>query len=1174
MSVPSTATFQIGSSRVEPATLRVVTDDHETRTEARVMQVLLYLVQHAGDVVSRAELEEELWPGRVVTRDSVTKAVTKLRRVLGDDARRPRVIETIPKRGYRLIADVKWAGRTEEDMVPISTPSASDLHAGTCGISGERRHLVLIFCSLADAPMLSSRCDPEEMQQKISSFRACCKHAIGQFGGRVARQMADGVLAYFGYPAFEFSAERATRSGLKILALLGETPIYPGPRLRARIAIASGEVVVGNSRDEHTPGTEEITGEVVHLVAELQRGVEPEQIVAADNVKQKLGGLFEYRDLGRRKLAGFERPVHIWRLLGESRQPRRFETMHEAIQLTPLVGRQEEGDSLLRRWKQARTGGGQVVVLTGEPGIGKSRLVTEFREALVGEAHVTLSYYGSPYHCESALFPIIKQIEHAAGFRPDDTPEAKRNRLKNLLAQSGRGGGKALALLADLLSIAPQEVDPLTATMPERRRELTLQALEELLASLASRQPVLVVFEDLHYVDPTTRDLLDRMVERVQSLPAMIIVTHRATLWFPWSFESHVTNLVLRKLDGGSSETLVRTIAGRKTLPARVVTQIVSSADGNPLFIEELTRTVLGGTDDGNEPNAQSTAVLLPSSLRDPLLARIDHLGTAKAVAQTAAVIGRRFSFELLALISQFDEKTLSNALLQLTEAAVIYPRGAGSSTKYRFKHALVQEAIYSTLLRPAREDVHSRVVRALEERFAETAEKEPELVAHHCVRAGLVEKAVSYWQKAAEQAIGRSAVAEATSHLTNALDILATFKATASRATQELALRIQLGRVQILNKGYAAPEVEAAYKRARELCEETGDRHQLFLVLLGSWQLYISRQDLEAARRLDQQLLALAQSQQDVHFLLEANVAESITSHAKGAFVDALTRANRAIALYDPAQHHGHGARFGQDAGVMAGIMAAWALWCLGYPDQSLTRMREAQTVALDLDQPYTLAMADYCSAWLHQYRAEPDTACKEAERAIDLSSGQGYGWPLAFARILHGWALAEQRLHEESIAEMSNGLMTLRTMGAELWQPHLLALFGTAHAAADQTEEALSLLDKALNIVATTGEREYASELYRLKGELLAQVKGQAWAERAEACFRQAIEIAVEQRAKSWELRAAMSLATLLRDQKKKAQARALLAPVYDWFTEGYATPDLRAAEALLETLYPNTP
>jgi predicted ATPase len=698
-----------------------------------------------------------------------------------------------------------------------------------------------------------------------------------------------------------------------------------------------------------------------------------------------------------------------------------------------------------------------------------------------------------------------------------------------LLARSTDNAARAVPLLADLLSIPTRGSDRKSVVTPERRREMTLETLEGLLESLSNRQPILVIFEDLHYADPTTRELLDRLVERAQNLPLMVIVTHRPTFSFSWLFEAHVTNLVLRRLDRADSGTLVTQVAHGRTLSADLRDRIVSNADGIPLFLEEVTKSVLEGSGDGQEPNAIDRAVAVPRSLQDPLLARIDRLGSANAVVRAAAVIGRRFSYELLAQVVPTQEEALSDALLKLMDAELVYARGIGTSATYRFKHGLVQEAIYATLLRADREALHARVVRAIEERFAETAEKKPELLAHHCTGARLKDEAVSYWQKAADQAIGRSALAEAAGHLTKALDTLGTLPAKAERAQQELSLQSKLGRVWILNKGYAAPEVEIAYSRAQELCEETGDHRQLFLVLLGLWQLCISRQHLERARHLGQQLLALAQGQNDVHFLLEAHVTRSITSHAEGAFSEALAAANRAIALYDPTQHRNHGARFGQDAGVISRIMAAWALWSLGYPDQALTRMCEAKTIALDLDQPYSQAMADYCSAWLHQYRGEPEMTRKEAERAINLSTEKGFGWPLAFACILHGWALAEEHRPKEGIAEMNNGLAALRTMGAALWQPHLLSLLGAAHASTDQTEDALRLFEEALDRLEKTGEREYAAEIYRLKGELLVRVEGQASGERAEACFRQAIEIAVEQQAKSWELRAATSLAEL---------------------------------------------
>ena len=1039
----------------------------------------------------------------------------------------------------------------------------------------ERRFLNLMLCELVNAAALSTRLDPEDLREVIAAFEDCCEDIVNRLGGHIARYMGHSMSVYFGYPqADEHDAERAIRAALQIVKAVGELSLPFGLKLQTRISIASGNVVVGKRIRDTGVQEETIAGDTPYLVAALQTVAAPDSVLVADSTKALVGAQFEYQDLGTRLLEGFDAEVRIWRVARERPAQDRFEVMRETRKLTQLVGREEEMELLMRRWQRAKLGAGQVVLLAGEPGIGKSRLTVAMREMLAGEAHKPLSFHCSPYHRDTALFAVINQLERAAGLTHDDEPSVKLDKLESLFAKVTDDLSDAVPLVAALLSIATDQRYPVLNLTPQRQKAKTLKFLEEQLTGLAKKQPLLVIFEALHWSDPTTLEFVGRLVELIQALPVLMIVTHRPDMSIPWIGEPHVTSLVLRRFNPGESKTLVEQLTAQKSLPRELLEQVVSKANGVPLFIEELTRNVLeaGILEDQGDCYTlkQPLATIgIPDTLYDLLLARLDRLGPAKSVAQQAAVIGRRFCYGLLSAVSALSESELQAALTKLIEAELLYVRGTFPHATYSFKHTLVQEAAYSSLLRAEREAQHARIVTALGEQFPEIPETEPEVLAHHCAGAGFKEEAILYWRRAGERAVQHSSNMEAIAYFSKALALLKTSPQTPQSKEQELRLQVLLGRAWILAEGYAAREVEAAYTRARDLCEEVGDTHQLFLVLLGLWQMYISRQALELANNTGARLLPLALAEKDSDFALEAHIAQSITFHAQGAFSSALIHANEAIELHDPTEHQGHALRFGQDAGVIGRIMASWSLWCLGYADQALIRMQEALAMARNLNHPYSEAMALYCSAWLHQYRCEAKAASEHAAQAIALSNEHGFAWPLAFATMLHGWTLAAEGQTTAVIVQIRGGLATLEKMGVRLWRPHMQAMLAAAYAAVGRGDEALTLLTEALDTAGQTGEEEYAAELYRLKGELTLQHATPKATAEAEACFDHALGIARRQQAKSWELRAATSLAGLWHGQGKHKQACELLTRVYRWFTEGFDTPDLQDAQALLDRL-----
>jgi len=1064
------------------------------------------------------------------------------------------------------------AGPVEQDFRRVEAqPDGRDALAE----QAERRFVTLMSCSLADAAALSSRLDPEELRAVIMGFGDCCERVVSGYGGHISHRADHTITVCFGYPrADEHDAERAVRAGLDIVAAVGHLALLPGLAMRARVGIASGQVVIGKRIHEDGKSDVAITGETPHVVAGLQAIAEPDSVVVAESTKRLLGDLFEYRILCIQTLEGFDTPVRVWRVLGERPGQSRFAAKRGGTTLGPLIGRKEEIELLVRRWEQAKAGSGQVVVLAGEPGIGKSRLIEALREALTGEQYLHYDFYCSPHHQESALYPVIQQLEHAAGYTRDDPPSAKLDKLEALLAEATDEALTAVPLIADLLSIPTEDRYPPLNLAPHRQKEKTLQVLDAQLIGLTKRKPALMVFEDVHWSDPATREALERLVNLVRTLPVLMVVTHRPGTSIPRTGEPHVTSLVVKRLLRSESAALVENLAGEIAVPKEVLEQIVDKAEGVPLFLEELTKDVLesGILEKTGAPSALKpppAAVGVPESLHDLLLARLDRLGPAKTAAQEAAVIGRRFPYDLLAAISTLNEPALRAALASLADAELVYAHGTPPHATYSFKHALVRDAAYASLLRADLRPLHERVANVLEKEFPETQETEPEVLAHHFAAAGLEDKAIPYFQKAGALATRRWAYREAVAYLDKALALLKTLPKTTERSAQELAVQVLLGQAWILTAGYTVPQVEAAFDRARALCDELGDSYQLFFVLLGLWQLYVARQELPRASATAERLSALAVSQHNRYFAIEAHVAHIVTLFTRGEFEEVLAHANQSIALENSEEQRGHVLSAGYDGRVISLTGASWALWTLGFPDQALKRMEEALATAQKLAHPYSQTMAFYCSAWLHVFRREACAAREQAEQAIALSIEHGFVWPQAFAAVLHGWALAEAGRAAEGIREIRESLAGLDQMGHALWRPHQQGLLAEACTRAGQIDEALDVVAKALESVGRTGDVEHAVELHRQQGELLLQQGAPGATAEAEKCFGDAIEIARRQKAKSWELRAAMSLARLWRGQGRRKEARKLLAPVYDWFTEGFDAPDLQDAKALLDTL-----
>jgi predicted ATPase len=835
--------------------------------------------------------------------------------------------------------------------------------------------------------------------------------------------------------------------------------------------------------------------------------------------------------------------------------------------MTPLVGRDEEIELLIRRWQQAKTGEGRVVLISGEPGIGKSRLTAALSEQIGNEPHTRLRYFCSPYHQDSALYPFIAQLERAAGFARDDTVDSKLGKLRALLAPGMRDDDD-ITLLSELLSLPSSAAD--LNFSPQRKREKLFEALLSQLEAEARRRPVLMVFEDAHWIDPTSRELLDLTVDRVRYLPVLLAITFRPEFQPPWGGRSHVMNLALNRLGERDGEVLVQNLAGNAALTPDIVAEIVERTDGVPLFVEELTKAVLESAAQGDPvatvlKAASLAALSVPATLHASLMARLDRLGTAaKEIAQIGAVLGREFAYELIEPVAQRPEKELQAALDQLGDAGLLFCRGTVPHATYLFKHALVQDAAYSTLLRARRQELHGRVAAALEEHFADLVERQPELLAHHLTAAGNTERAVEQWLKAGRHAAARFTYLEAIAHLERGLGLLHSLPENPVGDGREIELQLALGLCQLTSKGAVAAQLP--YMRAHELAESIGEPQQRFEALYGVWQSTMVSGGITAASPLSERLLRMAERERDDGLRLQADHSGWATWCWAGDPASAREHADAGRLLYDPEKHASHRLIYGgHDPGACAGYVGAQAEWLLGYPETALASVAESLALAERIAHPFTLSIALNLASLLYLNRREPERALRQLEAAEALAAEQRLSLMLEPC-MLRGVALLGQGAVDEAIARIHEGVTNWTRLGRTILLPYGLAFLAEGLARHGDRAGALDALRKGLDTALATGEHYWDAELHRLTGAvLLAENK----LDESQSSLQQAIHIAQVQQAKSLELRAVRDLARLWGEQGRRTEARDLLAPVYGWFTEGFDTADLKDAKALLDQL-----
>jgi predicted ATPase/class 3 adenylate cyclase len=1036
----------------------------------------------------------------------------------------------------------------------------------------ERRHLTVMICDLVGSTALSARLDPEDMRAVIDAYHAACARITRTYDGFLAEFRGDGILAYFGYPlAHEDDAERTVRAGLDIIAAVARLETRAAEPLAVRIGIASGVVVVGDLSREGALREHAVVGETPNLAARVQALAEPGTIVVAASTRRLLGDLFRLHDLGRHEVKGIAEPVAAWAVEGVLASESRFEAVRVA-DLTDLIDRENEIDFLLERQRLAWKGEGQIVLISGEPGIGKSRLAAAVAERIAGEPHSRLRYQCSPYHTNSALRPFIAQLERAAGFKADDAPEQRLDKLEAVLAMGASRVEAVASLFAALLSIPFGERYPSLALSPTQQRRRTLAALLDQFEGLARRQPILLLFEDLQWADATSLELLDLMVERVRQLPVLALFTFRAEFEPPWVGLPQVGTLTLGRLDRSNVESMVAQVTGGRVLPAEVMKQIVIKTDGNPLFVEELTKTVLEAgilveDAEGYRLDGPLPPLAIPATLHDSLMSRLDRLAPVREIAQIAAAIGREFSYSLVRALVGRDETALKHGLAQLEQAGLVFRRGEPSEAIYSFKHALVRDAAYESLLKSRRQQLHGQIARALEEKFADIVASQPEIVAHHFTAAGLVDPATDYWLKAGHLALSRSANAEAVKHLRQGIELTQSQAPSAKRIRKELDFYLALGPAMAATEGYAAPGTLRAFSHARDLLGEGGTPTEQMTVLWGVNLAHFMRGENIAAREVAHRCLALAAEHEHPGMSALANRFMGQTLWMMGAFVEARSHLERALDVCAANQETITSYRtFGVDDKVAALSVLSRTLWILGYPEQAAAVAGQAMARARNMGLAFTTAFALDGEALLGALGANPKRAAVRADEAMAHSIEHSLADYEQRARFIQGALLAQSGDLQRGVELMNHAIAAIERTNSLNRRTLYFGHSAAVHASLGQPQIGLDLLDDAIQTADKTNERFFEAELYRLRGQILLTLGRR---DEAETGLQQALTIAQQQQARWWELRAATTLAKHWHDEGKYLEAYSLLQPVYGSFVEGFDTASLKDAEALLGEL-----
>lgn len=1152
-----------------------------TPLRPKIFAVLLYLLQHRDRVVSKTELLEHIWPAQFLGDGSLNTCLMAVRKALGDTGQTQRSIQTLRGHGYRFVALV----HEEADEAPVA-PSAPLPPPASVGPpvgrpDAERRHLTVLHGALADASCLVEQLDPETFCEVVQTYHQTCRAVMPRFWGYVAQYHEASVRVYFGYPqARAGAAHHAVRAGLALLAAW--EPVQRrlaqevGRHIAVCVGIDTGLVVVDKAHDEarHPPLA---VGHAPHRAGLLQAWARPATVVISAATHRLVEDALRCVPLGQHTLPGMTQSLDLYRALPEPDLERGL-AGPTSRNLTPLVGREAEVALLLERWTQVKAGFGHVVVLSGEAGIGKSRLVAAVQAQVAQEPHACLAGRCTPYDQHAAWSPLTTALQRFLQWRPHEPAAAQRAALEQAVQQYGLTLDTTVPGLARLLGSnlpeAPYDLPPLD---PQHQRQQILTALLTLLTAVARRQPLVFILEDLHWSDPSTLELLERLVDSGPTAAIYTLVTCRPPFQPAWVGRAHVTPLVVPRLSPAQAATLIRRVAGSTALPSEVLHHLVQQTDGVPLFLEELTKTVLE-SDALHQPAGQpldlaaSLPLPIPTTLQDTLMARLDHLGTARRLAQVGAIIGREFSYTLLQAITALEDTALQPDLARLVAAELVYQQGLPPQATYVFKHALIRDAAYQSMLQRTRQQLHACLVRVCTEGAPPAAVMPPALLAYHATHAGLLPQALEYWQQASAHALHQGAYHEALSHVQRGFALLDRLPAGPVRLRQETELSLALTPVMLIVHGAGSPEVERLTTRAYALTQQLEQSPALFPALRGLHYVAWTQGQLQIAQELAERLLALAQTSTDAVSHLEAHLAMGTTLWSGGLLVSALWHLAQGLSARDltrrlTVQRIPH-----PELGCL--LYSALVLWHLGYPDQAQRRLQEGLDYAAQLAQPHHLVWSQHLGAMFYRLCRQLPRAQALTEAAVQAATAHGLSFAVAEGQLLQAWALTDQPL--APFAQYKPCLTASHTRSGPFRLTQHLVWLAEAYGQRGQPTEGLHALTEARNLAAYTGEQLVCADILRVHGELLSPVGARPHAgtlappgTAAEGLLQRALLLARQQQAKSLELRAAMSLSRLWQQQGQRARAREVLGAVYAWFTEGFETVDLLEARALLEDL-----
>jgi class 3 adenylate cyclase/tetratricopeptide (TPR) repeat protein len=1138
--------------------------------EPQTFDLLLYLIQNRERVVSKDDLMAAVWGGRIVSESTLGSQIAAVRHAIGDDGVRQVLVRTLARKGFRFVGEVQEQCRRESLSIG-ETPQRTDRPEGGGDKieRPQRRQLSVLACSLVGVGALSSRQDPEDLLAEMSAFQDRIKAVAAEHDGFIGKSLGDEVVVYFGYPrAREDDAERAVRAGLAVIKNVAALRPRSQKLLQARVAIATGLAVVGDLNEVGISADHAAIGDALLLAARLVAVAEPGSLVISATTRRLVGNLFDYRHPVLLDLKSAPDPVEVWQVLGESTTTSRFEALHS--EPTTLIGREEEFALLRRRWNHVKTGEGRLALIYGEPGIGKSHLVFALQKSMKEDPHHCLRFQCAPHRIRTAFYPVINQLEHAVGFSVGDSDATKLDKLEALLAPSSQNLTRDVALFAELLSIpSPAGLSALSIS-PQRRKELILEQLVSQIAYLAAQKPVLIVLEDAHWVDPTTHEFFDILVEHIRALPVLLVITYRPEFTPPWLGQSHVTVLTLNRLSRRDNIAVIRQVAKGKDFPPVLLEQIVARTDGVPLFIEEMTKSVLESDilreEDGRYVLAESRPLLgVPTTLQASLVARLDRLASLRAVVQAGATLGREFAYPLIRAVCDLSDAELEPLFRQLVASELVHQRGVVPHAVYTFKHALVQDAAYGTMLKSQRVQMHARIVETFERLFPEMLERNPDVLAYHCTEAGSFAKAIDYWLKSTRKSLDRSAGIEAEAQLEKAVTLLQNIPDHAIRQQFEARIQVALGDTVLMTKGFASPDVATALTKARDLLDETAHPIEALRALGGLCNYHLVRSEapkmLQLAgpflrRRVDRQSLMIGHYEVGTAYL-----------HI-GKFEDARFHLEWGVSRYDEESS--------RPMAFIAGthVRTFWLVWLsltylyLGRLRLATETIEAAVTDARSRLHPFTLVSALLASARFFLHTRNLPAAIAATEEGFAVATEQRSPYHISRANILKAVNLVEGGRAAEGISLMDRALVEHRKTGANFQSSFNLSCLADAYARAGNQARAIDFADQAIREIERTGERWWVAEAHRIKGRILQAATPADW-RRAENCYRAALKSAQSQKARFWELRAAYSLASLLNTEGRDAEARKLLAPIYSEFADGVNLPDLDDARRLLDRL-----